>query len=146
MYTSSLLQSHSLKPFIVYQVVVSIQSTNNAAVIAIDNFVVSSAACNSLGSLNGRSQTRSSRSSNRSGMAAGIIILILIIVAVLAVLLFIYRSRIQSIVHRCSQSVTEMNYKRHDVAFVNEDKKEAVEIPTIITQELDAPESSVVDG
>ncbi|XP_054764481.2 MAM and LDL-receptor class A domain-containing protein 1-like [Lytechinus pictus] len=142
MYTASLLQSHSLKPYIVYKVVISVESSDNAALIAVDNFVVSSATCASLGSTSGSA----SRRSNRSGMAAGLTFLILLIVAALAVLAFIYRSRIQSLVHRCSQSVTEMNYKRSDVAFVNEDKKESVEISATGNQESPtAPESTIED-
>ncbi|XP_071508385.1 MAM and LDL-receptor class A domain-containing protein 1-like [Diadema antillarum] len=136
MTTWSLLSSKMLRPFVVYQIVIAVRPPADGAVVAIDNLIVSSEACRSLGKQTPAPVSRRGRGSG--GMAAGVTLFVIIVVVALCIVCFLYRARLLSMARRCTQRVTELNYKRHDVAFVNEEKKEAVEIPTISSLE---PES-----
>ena len=80
-------------------------------------------------------EARTSTGEKQAGIAVGVTIFVVVVLVAIAIACFAYRGRIKSFVHRCSQQVTEMSYKKHDVAFVNEDKCESVNIPSFMKDE-----------
>ena len=81
-------------------------------------------------------QARTSPRRNPAGVAVGTTMVVFVLVAI-GIACIAYRGRIKVLVRRWSQRVTEMSYKSHDVAFVNEDKCETVNIPSIMTESLE---------